>query len=151
MLLYRISRAEYIKDLSGTGAKQYGGRWNRVGVAALYTSESRALAMLELLVHFNSRAAIRNVYRFAVIEIDENRITGIPARLLPEDLYSYNNEYLWKITDTYFLEKNCLAIRVPSVIIGKEYNVILNPEHEDFPIIKIKEVEIATIDPRLAK
>lgn len=151
MHLYRISRAEYINDLSGTGAKIYGGRWNRVGMAALYTSQSRALAMLELLVHFNARAAIRNLYRFAVLEIDEKMVTELPSGLLPRDLYSFNNENLWNLTDTYFKENGCLAIRVPSVIIQKEHNVILNPEHPDFADVRIRDIEDAVIDPRLAR
>lgn len=151
MLLYRIAKQEYIGDLSGTGAKLYGGRWNKPGKAALYTSESRALAMLELLVHFNSRAAIRNVFRFAVIEVDSTLITDVPAKLFPDNLHTFNNETLWEITEKYFDQKNCLAIRVPSVIIGRESNVILNPEHENYPLVRITSVEKAAIDPRLLK
>lgn len=51
MKLYRIATTAHIKDLSGAGARLYGGRWNEKGVAVVYTSESRALAVLEYLVH----------------------------------------------------------------------------------------------------
>lgn len=51
MKLYRIAQTAHIKDLSGTGARLYGGRWNEKGVGVVYTSESRALAILEYLVH----------------------------------------------------------------------------------------------------
>ena len=40
-------------DTTGAGAKKTGGRWNRKGIALIYTAESRALACLETLVHLN--------------------------------------------------------------------------------------------------
>lgn len=52
MRVYRIVKLEKrTKDLSGTGAYMEGSRWNNEGVFALYTSESEALAMLEVMVH----------------------------------------------------------------------------------------------------
>jgi RES domain-containing protein len=51
MIVYRIARANYIRDLSGIGSRLYGGRWNRKGTGIIYTSETRALATLEYLVH----------------------------------------------------------------------------------------------------
>ena len=44
MQVYRISRTEFIRDLDGTGAKIYGGRWNRVGIPVLYTSQAKSLS-----------------------------------------------------------------------------------------------------------
>ncbi|HLR38131.1 MAG TPA: RES family NAD+ phosphorylase, partial [Chitinophagaceae bacterium] len=49
--LYRIAKCHYIDDLSGTGAKTYGGRWNSKGHPVIYTAGSRSLAALETLVH----------------------------------------------------------------------------------------------------
>jgi RES domain-containing protein len=51
VIVYRISKTQNIKDLSGTGARIFGGRWNNKGVPLIYASESRALATLEYLVH----------------------------------------------------------------------------------------------------
>ena len=41
-------------NLSGGGARRNGGRWNPVGVPALYTSNSTALCLLEILVNVKS-------------------------------------------------------------------------------------------------
>ncbi|MDH3556285.1 MAG: RES family NAD+ phosphorylase, partial [Deltaproteobacteria bacterium] len=43
MVVYRIAKEKYIRDLAGTGARLSGGRWNNKGVGILYASESRAL------------------------------------------------------------------------------------------------------------
>lgn len=51
MLLYRIGKTKYAKDLDGIGAKVNGGRWNHEGVACIYTAESRALSLLEYSAH----------------------------------------------------------------------------------------------------
>ena len=44
MLLYRISLCKRASDISGMGAKLFGGRWNSIGVPMLYLTSSRALA-----------------------------------------------------------------------------------------------------------
>ena len=54
MILYRITKAAYARDLSGTGARMYGARWNQKGSAVLYTASSPALATVELLVHVDA-------------------------------------------------------------------------------------------------
>ncbi|MCA9448346.1 MAG: RES family NAD+ phosphorylase, partial [Candidatus Omnitrophica bacterium] len=55
MEVFRVAREAYKTDLSGTGARINGGRWNSPGKAVLYTSENRSLAILETLVHITSR------------------------------------------------------------------------------------------------
>ena len=47
---YRLCKTRY-SAASGQGARQYGGRWNRSGIAAVYAAESRALCILERFVH----------------------------------------------------------------------------------------------------
>ena len=52
MVVYRITNHKY-KDstLSGLGAEKVGGRWNEVGIRAVYCSENISLALLEYYVH----------------------------------------------------------------------------------------------------
>lgn len=52
--LWRIAAttAKYLAtDMSGSGAKHTGGRWNPVGIAVTYTSENISLALLETIAH----------------------------------------------------------------------------------------------------
>ena len=49
--VYRITKDRYANDLSGNGARLYGGRWNSKGVPVVYAGEHRSLCLLEFLVH----------------------------------------------------------------------------------------------------
>jgi RES domain-containing protein len=54
MLMYRLIQAAFQHEpLSGQGAALYGGRWNPRGFPLLYTTESPALSLLDVLVHLN--------------------------------------------------------------------------------------------------
>lgn len=50
MNLWRISN---YKDLKGLGGLKASGRWHNRGVPIVYLAETPALAMLEVLVHFD--------------------------------------------------------------------------------------------------
>ncbi|RZK51597.1 MAG: RES domain-containing protein, partial [Pedobacter sp.] len=71
MLFYRISSPKYIDDLSGNGAKQYGGRWNNKGTAAVYLATSRAMSVVEVLVHLRPEDLDRD-YSLATFEIESS-------------------------------------------------------------------------------
>lgn len=151
MKVYRISRDKYIHDLSGVGAKTHGGRWNKPGTSALYTSEARSLALLELIVHFNSLAAFNLNYYFAIIEIDENQIMNVDSHVLPKNLDGINLHSLWNITESYFTSSEILGIKVPSIIVPNEYNFVLNPLSFHYNNVRIVQTEPVVIDARLYK
>ena len=49
--LWRITTARFAATaFSGEGARRYGGRWNPPGCEVVYTAQSPALALLELMV-----------------------------------------------------------------------------------------------------
>ncbi|MEE9372291.1 MAG: RES family NAD+ phosphorylase [Saprospiraceae bacterium] len=148
MNVFRISRSKYIEDLSGYGAKIYGGRWNRPGVPVLYTSQARSLAMLELIVHFTSKEAFRRQYKFACLWIDPKFIVDVEEDIHSVDLRLPNNEHLWKITDKFFIDKKELCIKVPSVLIPNEFNYLINPIHPYFQNVKLQGLENAIVDKR---
>jgi RES domain-containing protein len=49
---WRLCRAPFA-DLSGEGARRYGGRWNSPGRPLVYLAEHSALAVLEVRVHLD--------------------------------------------------------------------------------------------------
>ncbi len=55
MTVYRFTHKKFAGELSGTGARLVGGRWNPVGVSVVYTSESISLALLEVLANIPTR------------------------------------------------------------------------------------------------
>ena len=83
MLLYRISKTIYARDREGLGSKLYGGRWNNIGIPCIYTSESRALAILEYAVNIEltmipTTLAI-TIYEVAELDFFYCNIDDLPA------------------------------------------------------------------------
>ena len=54
MTVYRFTKEIYSHDISGEGAKKWGGRWNSPGLAVVYTSCSISLSLLEFLIYQSS-------------------------------------------------------------------------------------------------
>jgi RES domain-containing protein len=148
MEIFRISKVKYADDIYGEGARKYGGRWNRPGMAVVYASEKRSLALLELIVHFASKAAFNETYNFLKLKIDESLVVNLDPNLLPKNEIEVNDNRLWKLADYYFIEKKVAALRVPSVLIPQEFNIILNPNHIDLRNLAINEIEVINLDER---
>ncbi len=70
---YRICDSKYAEDLSGNGARIYGGRWNSKGTPVIYLSDSKALAVLELLVHTSINLLPQNLTLITLTIPDNNK------------------------------------------------------------------------------
>lgn len=137
MLLYRISLCKRAEDMSGTGAKLFGGRWNSVGVPMLYLASSRALAALEVLAHLTS---IQDPESFCitVFEVPDNSIEEVEKYLLPKDWNTYPSpSSLKKIGDSFTKSNQSLLLKVPSAIVEDECNYLLNVNHPLLDKVKI--------------
>jgi RES domain-containing protein len=132
---------------SGEGARLFGGRWNSIGTPVVYTSESIALATLELCVHIDKEVNLKE-YRVFPVTFSVDLVKIVDS--LPE---GWNYDPILpaprKIGDDWASENSSPALKVPSVIVPSEYNYILNPKHPDFQDIQIGEVRPFEIDPRL--
>lgn len=150
MDVFRITKLKYNNDLSGKGAEIFGGRWNPIGIPALYTSESRSLAVLEVLAHTTKELMPTN-YSLLTLRIPKTLIEKIKKiKSLPKDWNSLKvNEKTQQIGRINFEENNELGIIVPSSIISKEYNIILNPQHKEIEKVKVVESELFKIDERV--
>jgi len=152
VIVYRISKTKNIKDLSGTGAKIFGGRWNNKGVSIIYTSETRALATLEYLVHVPLSLMPTNL-SLAAIKIPDSIVPKkIEISNLPKKWQDYPApSRLAKIGSDWALSNETLLLRVPSAIVKDEFNILLNPAHGDMKRVKIAHVEKYRLDERLFK
>ena len=150
MRVYRISMCKYTDDLSGYGAYLEGGRWNSSGYEMLYTSESVALCMLEVLAHLPSSIAVAD-FCLLVLDVPDNEIQTLTVGQLPPQWNSYPSIHTTKIIGNKFLEKmKTIALKVPSSIIEQEYNILLNPLHPNFKkSVKVITKEKIRIDKRL--
>lgn len=145
MLLYRIAKQKYIQDISGYGARLYGGRWNEKGFSALYTSSSLSLCICETLVHCDKSIIPQNMF-FAEMEFPDNLIPSDFIKI-PEDSDQISVGTQW------LKSKSSVCIKVPSIILpaeyNKDFNIIFNPEHPDFSKLKINTIVSCPFDLRL--
>ncbi len=150
MTVYRIAKTKRIRNLSGIGARIHGGRWNRKGIGILYTSESRALATVEYIVHVPLSIAPTDL-SIASLEIPAHIIPKvISTSELPANWYNYPGlSDLAEVGTNWVLANNSLLLRVPSAVIKHEFNILINPSHPDMSHVTISDVEEFTFDERL--
>ena len=142
--LFRLGTAEHpIWD--GTGAAAQGGRWNPPGIAVIYVAGAQSLAMRERLVQR------RNLGRSLLVE------AVVPPDLAIEDLMEMpppNWRALgspeaaaaggaWAVTGRTSL------LRVPSALVPREANYLVNPAHPDARRIEVSLPEPLEWDARL--
>lgn len=150
MKLYRLSRAQYSHELSGIGASLWGGRWNSKGTELIYTAESRALALAEVVVHL-AGADLPEAYMMMEIELPD----GLPFReVLPSDLPADWFRFppvlaTKKAGDHFFLEADCLLLKVPSAVVEGDFNWLIHPYHSEFKNVRISKVQPFRFDQRL--
>ena len=147
MIVYRFARSIFSRDISGEGAKIFGGRWNSKGKPVLYTSASISLSLLELLIH---SASYDEIVVNDLMIIDTG--TDSPGLLEHNKLkrgWEKDFEYSKFIGDGFLSENLSLLLSVPSAIIPEENNILINPLHKDFKKVKIKSVRTFSFDARL--
>ena len=138
MISYRVVRRPYA-GLTGEGARQYGGRFNPPGIPAVYTSLSIALALLEVLVHID-KSEVPADYVVMAIRFSGRRVLRQSVRLREANKLPFDEFraafYGWPV------------LRVPSVIVPREYNFVLLPEADSFAAM-VEWIEPLNFDRRL--
>ncbi len=148
MIVYRITNSHYKDDISGTGAKLKGARWNMPGSSMLYTAEHISLSALELLVHVGFEDIQKFYHLLSIFIPDDAAMREINADKLKKDWYE--DEDYSAFMGTEFINNNLnLVLKVPSAIIPEEHNFLINPQHKDFKKIKIKKSNPFIFDERL--
>ncbi|MCB8877306.1 RES family NAD+ phosphorylase [Acidisoma silvae] len=139
-------------DLSGAGAKACGGRWNAVGLAAVYASESRALACLETIVHVESGGLPLNRY-LVEITIPDAIWQAAEHRAAAELAVGWEAEPAGQVSIAFgsqWLKAARSALLVlPSVIVPEEHTILINPLHPDSRAITAQKRRRWLYDPRI--
>ncbi len=138
--LVREARAD--DAFSGEGARLYGGRWNPAGIRATYTSATRSLAALEVLVHQAERVPAGR-FLFFGIRFPQKLITTVNPADLPANWKSFPpQKSTTSMGKTWVTEKKSPILEVPSLLIPEESNFLLNFDHP-----QAKEIEVGKAQP----
>ena len=153
MKVFRIEREKYLETtLEGIGAALTEGyRWNSLNTYLVYTSESRALATLEISVHLDLSEDLPTDRYYVEIDIpDDITILEIEIDNLPDGWDSkpptLETQY---IGDDFVKEKNAAVLKVPSSIVKQEFNYLINPNHPDPEKISVITVTPFKFDSRM--
>ncbi|CAM3888824.1 RES family NAD+ phosphorylase [Rheinheimera salexigens] len=150
--LFRLVHSKWLKHaFDGEGARLYGGRWNSKGQQCIYTAGSEALAILEILVHLNNRAALSQfkLFQLTIVRTDLMQINNSTLPISWRDQPATSETA--RIGDSWLNQNASLALAVPSVLAPRENNILLNPKHANFAscVTNITELDFMP-DPRLA-
>jgi RES domain-containing protein len=150
MNLYRFTSEKFKDDLSGQGARLYGGRWNSKGLAAVYTSESVSLSLLEVLAHSVQYEDLNEKFLMTLTVPEDISTYKIPVAKLTNG-WQNNTAYTRYIGDAFLRDNKFLLLQVPSAVVKTEFNFIINPLHKDFKKIKLGSSQLFEFDSRLFK
>ena len=178
MTIFRLFRSKY-SPKDPTGAKLFGGRWNSPGTEMLYASSSLALACLEVLVHIRDTDLVPSDYIFCEIRFTKKFLLPWYSRplrtkaLIESTVLSreYGDKYLsrgrpnrgYPVLPALLIgpepeprripeqRRQCPVHVVPSVIIPREWNYLINPNHPHFSELTWSDPQPFAFDPRLLR
>lgn len=151
MILWRIARRAHVA-LDGEGARLNGGRWNSEGKAVVYASTTLSLAALEYLVHIEPLLAPSDLMaiEFEVPEGDNAGAQVAPDQFPPGDWQEYPApEWQAELGDLWIEDGTFLWLAVPSAVVPREYNVLVNPLHPRMADVRVVSTQPFTFDKRL--
>ena len=108
----------------------------------MYAASSLSLAAIEILVHV---PVARILAGYVQLRID------VPdAVLLDLNSTGIAGEGMRLAGDQFLRDRKAVALRVPSSVIPTEYNIVINPGHEEFKLVSWANIEPFQFDSRLA-
>ena len=152
MNLFRLCRAQHARDLSGEGARLFGGRWNNKGIPALYCAGSRSMAVMEVLVHLTHEEVPNDLVMVRLVLPREVAIEEVEVAKLPKNWRKFPHPAGTRtIGDRFLLAAKTAVLAVPSAIVPEERTYLVNPLHPGAKKIRVAEVKPFRLDERLLK
>ena len=129
MKVYRISQTKYSNSLISPG---FAGRWNSEWEGMIYTGGSASLSCLEILAHKSGAALNSGKFSLAVINIPDtvliSEIELMELQKLNEEWYQVLHYPITQNLGNHWIsEMKSAVLKVPSAIVDREYNYLLNP------------------------
>lgn len=149
---FRLARKKYAIELSGKGASIAGARWNSKGTEIIYSAESRALAMAEVVVHL-SLATLPSDFVMLKIDIPDGiSMETIDVADLQPNWSVFPFSFSTQVIGDDFVRRNeACVLKVPSAVVKGDFNYLINQYHNDFKKIKIIEQMDFPFDKRIFK
>ena len=149
LTVWRLTTARRAESaFSGEGARLFGGRWNPKGIPVIYTAQTQALAVLEMMIQDEAFAA-----RYVMIQAQIPAgvaIGQVDVRTLPAGWRSMRHiETSREIGAEWARSRRGAVLAVPSAVVPAETNYLLNPLHPEFKRIRIGKPASFRLDPRL--
>jgi len=152
--VWRIVSPGYASEiLSGAGAAQYKGRWNRAGEQMVYTAMTQSLSMLERLVYMISPFPEMSI---GAIDVPDESIRFLDIEEAETRELLHDQDKSRQLGSGWIASKLSVALAVPSVHIhptnwSEEPNILINPLHPDFKKVRLHRHLSFSYDGRLDK
>lgn len=148
MRVWRITRSIHAANpLSGEGSARSGNRWNSVGVRVGYTSTSRALTVLEMLVHVTRETVPRDILLIP-IDVPDDLISELKP--IPKHWNDIPVSGQARAAGDHWARAlSSVGLLVPSAVLTAEQNLLINPLHPEFLRVKVLAGESNFLDFRL--
>ena len=144
-----IPKLHLSQAFDGEGARQFGGRWNRLGTRAVYASATLSLAALEFFVNLDRDTEPDQLVAISADTPDDMRIEYIEVSDLPKNWRRYPvPEELQDLGTAWVASASTAMLVVPSAVIPEERNYLLSPAHPDFKRFRLNKPEAFHFDPR---
>jgi len=147
IIAWRFANNSFVNDLSGEGARRFGGRWNETGVSIIYCSSSYCAAFMELMVHMHTMRLVRGKVAMQLLIPPEVSIRTIYEDSLPKEWRDTDNTRA--VGSEWVRSMESCILSAPSAIVPFERILLLNPGHPEFNHIRFGPSEPIHIDPRL--
>jgi RES domain-containing protein len=142
MLLWRLYRQAHGPGLDGAGGLHAAGRWHERGSPVVYFGASAAIVVLEKLAHVNPDALPTDLIL--------TRFEGDISLEELTDFYGLNDLTQTRTRGEQFLKgKVACVLRVPSIVLPEEHNLVFNPLHPDASKLQPVDHRSFTFDGRL--
>lgn len=145
------ARVDGFDPFDGEGAMHGSARWHRKGTRVAYAAANASLAPLEVLVHLNP--ADFGERTLAIADLPDDAVEQVSPEQLVHVLRDADDDARERASRSFGTswarEGRSLALRVPSLVVPHDRNVVLNPLHPRMRDVVEVARERVSLDPRL--